>query len=175
MAKFIRPFRGVPVGEIYPVQFAAGVDCPAELVAGALSVGALSLDTAPLHALSLVGSNILPSQVPLVDGVTVSLGDVVSHAHAASGLTADAWNALDEGKRDEAIGVSIQQLTAEAEAKKATTSSDPAAAGTGDAGNTPPTAEKGELIQQLEAAGVAFDKRWGVDKLTAALTEARKD
>lgn len=175
MAKFIKPFRGVPVGEIYPIQFAVGEECPAELEAGALSVGALSLVSAPLLTSKLAGSNTLPDQVPLADGVTVSLEDLVSHAHAASGLTAEAWDALDEELRDQALSVSIQQLAAEAEAKEATTSSEPAAAGTGDAGNTPPAAEKGELIQQLEAAGVAFDKRWGVDKLTAALAEARKD
>ena len=175
MAKFIKPFRGVRVGEIYPVQFAIGEACPAELEAGALSVGALSLAAAPLLTSSLAGSNTLPDHVPLADGVTVSVEDVVSHAHNASGLTAEAWNALDDEQRDQALGLSIQQLRAEAEAKQATTSSDPAAAGTGDAGNAPPAAERGQLIQRLEAAGVAFDKRWGVDKLTAALTEARKD
>ncbi len=175
MAKFIKPFRGVRVGEIYPVQFAVGVECPAELEAGALSVGALSLIAAPLLTSSLAGSSTVPDQVPLADGVTVSVEDLVRHAHTASGLTAEAWNALDEEQREQALGVSIQQLTAEAEVKKATASSDPAAAGTVDAGDTPPAAEKGELIQQLEAAGVAFDKRWGVDRLTAALTEARKD
>ena len=36
-------------------------------------------------------------------------------------------------------------------------------------------AEKAELQGQLEAAGIAFDKRWGVDKLRAALAEGKKD
>ncbi|MDR6447479.1 hypothetical protein J2794_003595 [Paraburkholderia terricola] len=41
MAKFIKPFRGVPEGEIYPKQFEAGDECPSELEAGAKEVGAL--------------------------------------------------------------------------------------------------------------------------------------
>jgi len=35
--------------------------------------------------------------------------------------------------------------------------------------------EKAELIAKLEAAGITFDKRWGVDKLAAALAEGKKD
>ncbi len=46
--------------------------------------------------------------------------------------------------------------------------SDDAAAGesTGD--------EKQQLIQQLEAAGAEFDRRWGIARLAAALEEAQK-
>lgn len=41
MPKFIKPFRGVPDGEIYPKQFEAGDECPSELEAGARELGAL--------------------------------------------------------------------------------------------------------------------------------------
>jgi hypothetical protein len=41
MPKFIKPFRGVPEGEIYPKQFEAGDECPSELEAGAKEHGAL--------------------------------------------------------------------------------------------------------------------------------------
>jgi hypothetical protein len=41
MAKFIKPFKGVPKGEIYPVQYEVDEDCPEELEAGALELGAL--------------------------------------------------------------------------------------------------------------------------------------
>ena len=41
MPKFIKPFRGVSEGEIYPKQFEAGDECPSELEAGAKEVGAL--------------------------------------------------------------------------------------------------------------------------------------
>ncbi len=42
MPKFIKPFRGVPDGEIYPKQFAAGDECPSELASGANDAGALA-------------------------------------------------------------------------------------------------------------------------------------
>ncbi|WP_447902699.1 hypothetical protein [Stenotrophomonas pavanii] len=35
--------------------------------------------------------------------------------------------------------------------------------------------EKPVLIAKLEAAGIPFDKRWGVEKLAAALSEGKKD
>ncbi|MFP3798700.1 hypothetical protein [Paraburkholderia sp. SIMBA_027] len=41
MAKFIKPFKGVPKGEIYPKQYAIDDDCPEELEAGARELGAL--------------------------------------------------------------------------------------------------------------------------------------
>lgn len=46
MAKFIKSFSGVERGAIYPTIFAIGDECPAELEAAALSVGALA-DAAP--------------------------------------------------------------------------------------------------------------------------------
>lgn len=39
--KFSKAFRGVPAGEIYPVDFKVGDECPAELEAAAAAVGAL--------------------------------------------------------------------------------------------------------------------------------------
>lgn len=47
MAKLIRDFDGVPAGEIYPVTFKAGSDCPPELEAAARAVGAIAPDAAP--------------------------------------------------------------------------------------------------------------------------------
>jgi hypothetical protein len=41
MRKFTKPFEGVPSGEIYPVAFQAGDNCPAELEAAADSLGVL--------------------------------------------------------------------------------------------------------------------------------------
>ncbi|KOQ68294.1 hypothetical protein [Stenotrophomonas maltophilia] len=35
--------------------------------------------------------------------------------------------------------------------------------------------ERVELIAKLEAAGIPFDKRWGAEKLAAALAEGKKD
>lgn len=84
MAKLIKAFRGVPKGAIYPVEFAAGQDCPPELEAGARDLGAL------------------------------------------------------EGSADDSD-------------------------------------EKNDLMAQLDAAQVKYDKRWGVEKLRGALADGQKD
>lgn len=39
--KFIKTFHGVPNGEIYPVKYSAGDECPPELEAGAAATGAI--------------------------------------------------------------------------------------------------------------------------------------
>lgn len=156
MAKFIKPFRGVPEGEIYPVQFVAGDGCPPELEAGALSVGALSLmaDTPPLF---LLGSSVQPASFELSDGSVLSLGDVVGRAHAASGLSVEDWNALEESAREALIAETVDKLS-----------------GDDDQGQVA-AGDKPALIAQLEAAGIPFDKRWGAEKLAAALAEGKKD
>ncbi|PXX14522.1 hypothetical protein [Paraburkholderia tropica] len=41
MANFVKPFRGVPQGEIYPKRYEAGEECPAELEAAAREAGAI--------------------------------------------------------------------------------------------------------------------------------------
>lgn len=163
MAKFTKPFRGVPEGKIYPIQFAAGDDCPPELEAGALSVGALSLIAHPPPPLTLLGSSLQPSRFEFADGSELSLGDVVSKAHAASGLSVEAWNELSENDREVAIAETVQGLIAD------TTDTTDAADKQNGAG------DKVALIGQLEAAGIPFDKRWGPEKLAAALAEGKKD
>lgn len=61
---------------------------------------------------TLNGSNILPADIQVGDDVTVTLGEIVAAAHQRSGLTVEAWNALDEPARD-------QLLTAEIDMTKA--------------------------------------------------------
>lgn len=39
--KFTKDFRGVPAGEIYPVQYKAGDECPPELETAAIETGAV--------------------------------------------------------------------------------------------------------------------------------------
>ncbi|MBH1826267.1 hypothetical protein I5W35_03835 [Stenotrophomonas maltophilia] len=156
MAKFIKPFRGVPEGEIYPVQFVAGDDCPPELEAGALSVGALSLmaDAPPRF---LMGSSVQPASFELSDGSVLSLGDVVGRAHVASGLSVEDWNALEDSAREALIAETVDKLSGEADKGQVAAEDKPA------------------LMAQLEAAGIPFDKRWGAEKLAAALAEGKKD
>jgi hypothetical protein len=44
MPKFTKPFLGVPKGEIYPVQYDVGDECPVELEAGAVELDALEAE-----------------------------------------------------------------------------------------------------------------------------------
>ena len=44
------------------------------------------------HAKTLLGSNLLPSEVAIAENVLVQLGDIVARAHKDSGLDLDAWN-----------------------------------------------------------------------------------
>jgi len=39
--KLIKPFRGVPNGEIYPVDYKPGDECPVELLDAAIHFGAV--------------------------------------------------------------------------------------------------------------------------------------
>lgn len=41
--KFTKPFRGVPDGAIYPVEYAPGDECPAELLDAAKSLGVVDV------------------------------------------------------------------------------------------------------------------------------------
>ncbi len=47
MAKLTKAFRGVPDGEIYPIQYQPGDECPPELEAGARASGALPEGNSP--------------------------------------------------------------------------------------------------------------------------------
>lgn len=40
--KFIKPFKGVKSGDIYPTDFAKGDECPPELEGAALQCGAVA-------------------------------------------------------------------------------------------------------------------------------------
>lgn len=42
--KLAKPFLGVPNGEIYPVQYDAGDECPPELEAAAIALGAAEVE-----------------------------------------------------------------------------------------------------------------------------------
>ncbi|WP_313418261.1 hypothetical protein [Stenotrophomonas sp.] len=171
MANFIKPFRGVPKGEIYPVQFAVGDPCPPELEAGALSIGAITLTPAPTTI--LLGSDLQPAKFQFEEGVEVLLGDVVAIAHGASGLSAEDWNALSVDTRESAIAEVVQRLSAEAAEKKAAAAA--AAVAPAAVADETPSDDKAALIAKLEASSIPFDKRWGVEKLAAALADGKKD
>lgn len=43
MNNFVKPFRGVPLGQIYPVTFNPGDVCPDELLTAAVQAGAVAV------------------------------------------------------------------------------------------------------------------------------------
>ncbi|WP_329767978.1 hypothetical protein [Stenotrophomonas muris] len=147
MAKFIKPFRGVPEGEIYPVQFVAGDDCPSELEVGALSVGALSLIATtvppPVPQIAVAAAPDGYGEKPDIEPVTVPAGEVTSGSTVDANATppdADVAGAAEQGESLAAVAL-----------------------------------DKPELISQLEAASIPFDKRWGTERLAAALAEGKKE
>lgn len=91
-------------------------------LASAASVKAAPLPTvaAPVEPGVLLGSDVLPANVD-VGGQTVSLGTIVASAHASSGLTVDAWNALGQLERDELLAVEVGLLRMDAAANDART------------------------------------------------------
>jgi hypothetical protein len=62
---------------------------------------------------ALTGSDLYPAMMAF-GTKELSLGDVVRRAHAESGLSASAWNALEQPVRDEAIMLTVGRLQAEA-------------------------------------------------------------
>lgn len=58
----------------------------------------------------LTGSNTLPALIEVAEGRPLQLGAVVVVAHQASGLTAEAWNALPEAERDEHLNKTIENI-----------------------------------------------------------------
>ncbi|CAD7379640.1 hypothetical protein X12_001622 [Xanthomonas arboricola] len=118
-------------------------------------------DTAPF----LLGTFNLPDSILLIEGgESVTRDDVVQHAFKASALALEDWNSLDEVDREARISASLDALKAEAAAAAQAVIDAKVAA----------DQKKVDLIAKLQAGGINHDKRWGVDKLQAALDEAEK-
>ncbi|OOW99277.1 hypothetical protein [Xanthomonas citri] len=113
----------------------------------------------------LLGTFNLPDTILLIEGGdTVTRDDVVQNAFKASALSLEDWNSLPELEREANISTALDTLKANAAA---------AAQAVVDA-QTAADQKKVELIAKLEAGGIKHDKRWGVDKLQAALDDAEK-
>ncbi|HFJ9668285.1 TPA: hypothetical protein ACGW1F_004438, partial [Stenotrophomonas maltophilia] len=84
--------------------------------------GSTSASTKTPASETLVGSNVLPANIELVEGVSVQLGEVVRKAFEHSGLSIADWNALDGDDREAELAAMVRELQsvaeAEAEAKK---------------------------------------------------------
>lgn len=82
----------------------ASVELSLAVAAQLLASGAIEpADAATDADTMLVGSSELPSTFALADGGELALGDVVRTAFDASGLSVDAWNALEDNTRDRQI------------------------------------------------------------------------
>ncbi|SOO08819.1 hypothetical protein [Xanthomonas citri] len=113
----------------------------------------------------LLGTFNLPETILLIeDGDTVTRDNVVQNAFKASALSLEDWNSLPELEREANISIALDTLKADAAA---------AAQAVVDA-QTAADQKKVELIAKLEAGGIKHDKRWGVDKLQAALDDDAK-
>ncbi|WP_367346454.1 hypothetical protein [Stenotrophomonas bentonitica] len=143
-----------------------------------LSVGGSPAANSPPPAPSLLGSDLLPAHVLLVDDTGVSLGEIVQHAHAASGLSVEGWNELDGAMREAKLADAVEQLRSEAiaaaEAKKTGAGTGDTGGGTGTSGasGSSDAGDKDALIARAKALGIAAKATWGVPKLQEAIAAA---
>lgn len=134
----------------------------------------------------LLGSNVLPANIELAEGVSVQLGEVVRQAFEHSGLSIADWNALDGDDREAELAAMVRELQsvaeAEAEAKNGEAAAAAAAAEAeeakasstaGSTAQTPPAPDKKDaLIARAKELGVDAKGTWGVAKLESAIAEA---
>lgn len=127
---------------------------------------------------TLYGSNVLPANIELAEGVAVQLGEVVRQAHEASGLTIADWNALGDGDREARLSATVLELQsaaeAEAEAKKgaATADAEKVSPSGGTSTQNPASNEKDVLLARAKELNIDAKGTWGVQKLQAAIAEA---
>lgn len=68
----------------------------------------------PASEETLNGSSTLPADIEIAEGQTVQLGEIVMKAHARSGLSAEAWNALPDDEREALLAKEIEHARSEA-------------------------------------------------------------
>lgn len=64
------------------------------------------------HFETLLGSSVLPSLVDIGLDAPVQLGEIVSAAHAESGLSIEAWNALPDADREQRLADAVEAMKA---------------------------------------------------------------
>lgn len=177
---------GLPDGTILPPGEATTVanwdDLKANVVVqGWLKGKILSAESGKAGAApqeTLLGSNVLPANIELAEGVSVQLGEVVRQAFEHSGLSIADWNALEDGDREAELAAVVRELQsaaeAEAEAKKAdaTADAEKAKASGGTATQSPPSNDKDVLLARAKELNIDANRTWGVPKLQAAIAEA---
>lgn len=136
---------------------------------------------------SLLGSNVLPANIELAEGVSVQLGEVVRRAHVHSGLSVADWNALEDADREAELAAMVRELQAAAEAEAEARKGEDAAAAAAAAAaaeaekakakasagtQNPPAIEKDALLARAKELQIDANRTWGVPKLQAAIAEA---
>ena len=119
----------------------------------------------------LNGSSTLPAQVELAEGKSVTLGDVVRHAFAASGLSVEDWNKQDPAKVHELLQASIETMKADPDAAIAAA----AAAASSENQPPPPPKAKAKVKARVLSSFTHDDERREPNdlvELTAADAEA---
>lgn len=104
---------------------------------------------------TLVGSSILPSLVDVGAEQAIQLGDVVKAAHALSGLSVEAWNALPDDEREALLAGAVEGLKSAVAAASSNTNTEGASAAGVQAGEPNGSAEGGAAEPAPPEAGAA--------------------
>lgn len=105
----------------------------------------------------LLGSSSHPDPIS-INGADHALGDIVAAAHAASGMTADDWNALPADEREALIDEQCDLIADGASAPAATAE---------------PVADRESLAAQYKAKfGKAPHGKWSAEKIAEELAKA---
>lgn len=64
--------------------------------------------------IALLGSSVLPAEIDLGNGKTITLGDLVATAHGATQMSVEDWNAMSEEQRAEILATAVEAARAQA-------------------------------------------------------------
>ena len=126
-------------------------------------------DVDPEYGHALVGKGLV---VQLHEGAAPKETKPAQPSESKAG-EGDTSAAAPDAQADAVVDAGGEQATSgdATAATQPTAAVEPGADGVADAGGAD---EKQQLIQQLEAAGATFDRRWGVQRLAEVLADAQK-
>tara|TARA_A100001391_G_scaffold50885_1_gene30954 strand:- start:32559 stop:33308 length:750 start_codon:yes stop_codon:yes gene_type:complete len=147
--------------------FGAEVDVAAWIAEAEKLVAAGETDE---HAKTLLGSNLLPSEIEIAENMLVQLGDVVARAYKDSGLDLEAWNALADADREERLAQAVEAMKLEAAtASQTNTQRESGTAREASSGQPlPGDGDIGDLKQGVQPAPAPFDSGGSVPAASAA-------
>lgn len=127
-------------------------------------------DVEPEYGHALVGKGLV---VQLHDGAAPKETKPAGPSEFKAGEGDTPTEAAPDAQADAVVDADGAQVASDdaTAATQPTAAVDPGTDGVADAGGAD---EKQQLIQQLEAAGATFDRRWGVQRLAEVLADAHK-